>query len=102
MSVSLPPEIFDLIVEYLCDEQETLKTCRLVSKSWVPRARRHIFARVMFDNSPFESWMKTFPDPSNSPAHYTRSLLICTLLDVITATTRARALDPILPQASQA
>jgi hypothetical protein len=27
-------------------------------------------------NSPVESWMKTFPDPSNTPAHHTRSLSI--------------------------
>ena len=28
--------------------------------------------------SPFKLWQKTFPDPSNSPAHYTRSLSILT------------------------
>lgn len=48
-----------------------------ISKWWVPRARRHLFARIQFtDESPVESWVKAFPDPSNSPAHHTHDLLI--------------------------
>ena len=76
MSSSLPPEILDLIVDHLHDEPTTLKTCCAVSKSWVPRTRRHLFAQVEFDNSKsqIELWKKGFPDPSNSPAQYTRSL----------------------------
>ena len=76
MSSSLPPEILDLIVHHLHDEPTPLSTCCLVYNSWVSRTRRHLFARVEL-HSPgpsLESWMKTFPDPSNSPAHYTRSL----------------------------
>ena len=78
MSSSLPPipDILDLIVDHLHDQPTTLKTCCLVSKSWVPRTRRHLFALVRFKSGPsdLESWMKAFPDPSNSPAHHTRSL----------------------------
>lgn len=74
MSRSIPPEIIDLIVDNLEDRQSALRACCLVSKSWVPRCRVHLFARVRFTNSSIESWVKTFPDPSNSPAHYTRSL----------------------------
>ena len=89
MSLSLPPEILDLVVEHLYSERPALKTCCLVSKSWVPRARRHLFFRVRFHSreSSVESWMKAFPDPSNSPAHYTRDLSIRTLRDIIVATT---------------
>jgi len=78
MSCTLPPEILDLIVDQLHDEPTTLEACCLVSKSWIPRTRRHLFARVGFDaiEYPIESWMETFPDPSNSPAHYTSSLSI--------------------------
>ena len=76
MSSSLPLEILDLIAGHLHDEPTALKACCLVSKSWVPRTRRHLFDNVEFgssDGSTLESWMQTFPDPSNSPAHYTRS-----------------------------
>jgi hypothetical protein len=44
----LPPEILDYIIDLLHDEPETLKRCCLVSKSWVPRTRKHLFADIGF------------------------------------------------------
>jgi hypothetical protein len=87
MSRFLPPEILDHIVEHLHDEPTILKTCCLVSKSWLPRTRKHLFAFVKFSNgkSHIELWKKAFPDPSNSPASYTRALFVRGLL-TITAT----------------
>ena len=88
MPPPLPPEIFDLIVDFLHDETDALKACCIVSKPWVHRSRKHLFARVEFTpESPFKLWQEAFPDPSNSPARYTRSLLIhtseaVTLVDV--------------------
>ena len=78
MSCSLPPEILDLIVGYLCDYPAALKTCCLVSKPWVPRTRKYLFAHVDFDAGRFtiRSWVKAFPDLSNSPGHHTRDLRI--------------------------
>jgi len=78
MSCTLPPEILDLIVDHLQDAPTTLRTCCVVSKSWVPRTRKHIFACVELDasESHIELWKKSFPDPSNSPAHYTRALSV--------------------------
>ena len=78
MPCSLPPEILDLTIDHLHDDSATLKACCLVSESWVPRARKHLFAHVEFyeSASPIESWMTAFPDPSNSPAHHTRTLAI--------------------------
>ena len=76
MSCFLPPEIFDLITEYLCNCPTALKACCLVSKSWVPRTKKHLFARIHFGEggSTIQSWVKAFPDPSNSPGHHTRDL----------------------------
>jgi len=87
VSCPLPPEIFDLILDYLRDEQAALKACCVVSKSWIPRARKHLFAHVAFDaeNCPIGRWKKTFPDPSSSPAHHTQSLSIRGLQGVGTA-----------------
>ena len=78
MSPSFPPEIFDVIIDHLHDEPTALQACCLVSKSWIPRTRTHLFAHVVFygPKSPVERWKKTFPDPSNSPACYTRTLSI--------------------------
>ncbi|KAF9644347.1 hypothetical protein BDM02DRAFT_3103092, partial [Thelephora ganbajun] len=44
----LPPETLDYIVDFLHDNRETLEQCCLVSKSWVPRARKHLFADIKF------------------------------------------------------
>ena len=78
MCCSLPPEILDLVVDHLYDDPTTLKACCVVDKSWIPRTRKHLFAHIEFHAQKLhvELWKKTFPDPSNSPAHYTRNLTI--------------------------
>ena len=80
----LPPEILDHIVDYLRDEPTTPKTCCVVSKSWIHRTRKYLFAHVEFyaPESRIGLWRKTFPDPSNSPTHHTRSLSVRGLLFV--------------------
>ena len=86
----VPPEIWDHIVDFLQDEPETLKQCCLVSKSWVPRTRRHLFAIVRFDTpGDIETWKKTFPDPSSSPAHHTHTLFL-NCLEAVTAADAAK------------
>lgn len=92
MSLSLPLELLHLIVDHSCDESSTLKTCCLVSKSWVPRARRHLFAHIEFNSSEsgersIDSWIEAFPDPFNSPAHHTRRLAIYGLTAITAANT---------------
>ena len=87
----LPPEILDLIIDHLYDEPTTLKTCCVVSKSWIQRTRKHLFASVAFcpPTSSIDLWREAFPDPSNSPAHHTRHLSICGLSVVIAADAEA-------------
>ena len=73
----LPPELLDCIVDHLHDIKYTLRECCLVSKSWVPRVRKHLFAKVWFvTRGDVESWKETFPDPSTSPARYTKYLRV--------------------------
>ena len=74
---NLPPEIHDYVVDLLHNEPETLKKCCLVSKSWVPRTRKHLFAHVRFETKAgLGLWKEAFPDPANSPAHHARILFI--------------------------
>jgi hypothetical protein len=91
MSPSLPSEILDLIIIHLHDKPTALKACCVASKSWVQRTRIHLFASVEFcaQKSPIERWKKTFPDPSNSPAHHTRRLTISGIPVVTAADTDA-------------
>ena len=85
MLPSFPPEILDFIVDHLRDEPTALKACCLVSKSWVSRARRNLFAWVTFSSR----WTNVFPDPSNSPGHHTRSLYLYDIDTIIAASTVA-------------
>jgi len=74
---NIPCELLDQIVDLLHDSQTPLRNCCLVSKSWVPRARRRLFADIHFQTPEnLESWKKTFPDPPISPAYYAKLLWI--------------------------
>ena len=42
----LPAEILDYIIDHLHDTEDALRNCSLVSKSWIPRTRTHLFADV--------------------------------------------------------
>ena len=73
----LPAELLDDVVDLLHDAPHALRNCCLVSKSWIPRTRRHLFADVTFHTvESLELWKKIFPDPSTSPAHYTKTLSV--------------------------
>ena len=73
----LPAEILDHIVDHLHDTEDALRKCCLVSKSWIPRTRLHLFANITFPAvGSLESWKETFPDPSMSPAHYAKTLSV--------------------------
>ena len=71
----LPPETLDYIVDLLHDDPDALKACCLVSKSCVPRTRKHLFAEVgLLTEGHLKSWKKLFSDPSTSPAHFATTL----------------------------
>ena len=73
----LPAELLDHITDSLQDSKDALKNCCLVSKSWIPRTQKHLFAKIVFENaSDLGAWKDAFPDPLASPACYTTSLVI--------------------------
>ena len=79
----LPAETLDHVVDLLHNTRDALRNCSLVSKSWIPRTRKHLFSIIKFPTeASLQSWKKTFPDPSSSPARYTKILTInCTPAD---------------------
>ena len=91
MSPFLPPEILGLIFDNFRDERTTLGVCCLVSKSWTPSARRHLFFQINLSQKLIELWIKAFPDPSNTPAHHTRVLSLSGSAAVNTAGTNVLA-----------
>ena len=73
----LPAEIPDQVTDHLHDTLGALRNCCLVSKSWTPRTRKHLFANTGFHTAKrLQSWKETFPDPSTSPAHYAETLSV--------------------------
>jgi hypothetical protein len=72
----LAQETIDHIVDLLHDNRKELRKCSLVSKSWVPRTRKHLFVDLEFEPEDYDKWVRAFPDPMNSPAHHVRVLTI--------------------------
>jgi len=86
---TLPAELLDNIADRL-NTTRVLRSCCLVSKSWIPRTRRHLFAKIKFGlPEELESWKRMFPDPSTSPACYTKTLIIGRLRAVTIADAEA-------------
>ena len=76
-NLHLPPEIIDLIIDLLHDAEHALQNCCLVSKSWIPRTRKHLFAVIRIHTEKhLQSWKEAFPDPSTSPARFAKTLLV--------------------------
>ena len=74
----IPQDIIDEILDHLATDAgfRSLRTCALVSKSWAPSCRRHLFHTIDFTSKNMDRWLKTFPIPDQSPAHDVRDLRI--------------------------
>ena len=72
----IPQDIINEITDHLATDPDfgSLKSCALVSKSWVPSCQRHLFRVVTFTWMSVERWFETFPTPEKSPAHHVRDL----------------------------
>lgn len=74
----VPQEVIDEILGHLgaSSDLESLRSCALVSRSWVPSCRQHLFRTVTFSWLGIERWVETFPVPEEGPAHLVRDLAI--------------------------
>jgi len=72
----IPQEIIDEILDHLATDSAvaSLRSCSLVSKSWVPPCRRHLFHAVTFSSRNMFRWLNAFPAPEESPSHHVRDL----------------------------
>ena len=81
----VPQEIIDEILDHLAANIPTsnphsnlavrsLQSCALVSKSWVPLCRRHLFHTILFVPKDMVKWLSMFPVPEESPAHHVKDL----------------------------
>ena len=75
---SIPQEIIDEILSHIDADSEpwSLRSCALVSKSWLPSCRRHLFYTIYFAWVDVGRWLETFPVPEESPAHHVKDLCL--------------------------
>ena len=52
----------------------TIRSCSLISKSWVTLSQRRLFYSVSFIKGDTVKWLQPFPMPEWSPAHHVRDL----------------------------
>lgn len=71
----LAPEIIDNIIDNLSDERATLFDCSIVSKSWIPHARKHLFATIRFTSSAdVQRWRLLFRNSQVPPGQFIKTL----------------------------
>lgn len=46
MTARIPPELCDMVVDFLHEDKDTLASCTLVSRSWLRVARYHLFDSI--------------------------------------------------------
>ena len=75
---AIPQDIIYQILDHLVfvdsNSRLSLRSCSLVSKSWVTPCRGHLFRTLSFSLKDTFRWIQTFPIPDQSPAHYIRYL----------------------------
>ena len=72
-------DIIDEILDHLATDpnfHRSLRTCALISKSWVQPCRRRLFHTVDFTSETLQRWFKTFPVPEESPADHVQDLRV--------------------------
>jgi hypothetical protein len=78
-STRLPQELIDSIIDELRNDICSLRTCSLVSKPWVYRSRKYLFATVRLPTCLLRKWLECIPaDPTTplGPHYHARSLSI--------------------------
>ena len=73
----VPQEIVDEVIGHLATDSSgirTLRSCSLVSKSWISSCQRHLFHTIRFSPLYAGRWLRTFPEPQESPARHIREL----------------------------
>ena len=75
----IPQDIIDEILDHLAAdpvELTSLRSCSLVSKSWILPCQQRLFYAVTFTSEDMERWLNTFPVPEESPALHVRDLSV--------------------------
>ena len=70
----LPQEIKDQVIDLLHDDDETLRSCALVSRSWLRQSRKHLFADVQIVYHLLMKWCRNIAPGEDGLSSFTRRL----------------------------
>ena len=70
----LPQEIKDHVIDLLRDDDETLKSCALVSRSWLRQCQKHLFAEVEIGHHYLMKWCRSIVPGEDGLSSFTRKL----------------------------
>lgn len=71
--MNLPEEVLDEILSHLpSDNGRTLRSCSLVSKSWLEPSRRLLFANIIIRRDNYQSWREKIPPTKTGLLHHIR------------------------------
>ncbi|KAF9781572.1 hypothetical protein BJ322DRAFT_1076994 [Thelephora terrestris] len=75
LSIHLPEELLDEIFSHLRpDDRQSLRSCSLVSKSWLEPSRRLIFSSILIHFHTYQSWLSTISPTNTGVLRHVRSL----------------------------
>ena len=72
----LPPELIDEALDHLWNDPDTLKTCSLACRSWVPTTRLHLFRTILLSSSTSTARFSALLDSQPALARCVRKLSI--------------------------
>ena len=70
----LPQEIKDQVIDFLQDDDETLRSCALVSHSWLRQSQKNLFAEVRIGYHLLMKWCRNISPGEDGLSSFTRKL----------------------------
>jgi len=70
----LPQEIKDQVIDFLHDDDKALRTCALVSRSWLRQSQKNLFAEVRIGYHLLTKWCRNVPPGEDGLSSFTRKL----------------------------
>lgn len=71
----LPQELVDQILDHLHDDSSTLLNCALVSRTWLPTSRMHLFSKIRLLVPPSRNSLHEDDTPRHGPCQRLHALL---------------------------
>ena len=72
----LPQEIKDQVIDFLYDHKKTLRSCALVSRSWLRQSQKNLFAEVRIDHYFLAKWCNNIPPGEDGLSSFARKLVV--------------------------